>query len=275
MEEIWNYFVGFLEDGFGQYLIRAITLLFIGIVVIKIVKALLKKVLLRSPLENSLVTFFMSILTFVMYVVLFMLIASTLQIPMTSFVVITTALSLAVSLALQGSLSNMANGVVILSTKPFKEGDFVEIDGVSGTVKAIRMLNTKLLTPDNKTISIPNSTIISSKVINYSASSIRRVDMTFGVAYGVDVEEIKSIIMGVIVRQPEILHTPEPFVRLGEQAASSLNFYTRVWVASADYWTVYFNLNEQVLKAFNENKIEVPFNQLDVHIKNEEVIENA
>lgn len=252
----------------GLTVLEIVAALMLGMAIIRVVMRLARNLLLRSRLENSIASFLLSILNAVLYVILLAVIMSLLNIPLTTFVVVISAAGLAISLALQNSLSNLANGFVIISTKPFKEGDYVQIGDVEGTVKSIKMMNTKIMTSDNKIITVPNSTIVESNVVNYNARDTRRVDMLFGVSYSSDIEEVKRIILGVIAENPAIMTTPEPFVRLEEQAASSLNFRVKVWTANADYWDVYYDLNERVLEAFRKNGIEVPFNQLDVNIRN-------
>jgi small conductance mechanosensitive channel len=166
----------------------------------------------------------------------------------------------------QGVISSLASGIMLVVTKPFEEGDFVDIGGASGVVESIKITSTKLKTGDNKVIIIPNSTVTSSNITNYSTKETRRLDLTFSVAYGSDVEKVKEIILGVIAKHSEILDTPAPMVRLTEHGASSLDFVTRVWVKQADYWPVNFDLKEEVLAAFDAAGISVPFPQLDVHM---------
>ena len=251
----------------GPKLLSAIAALIFGIVVVKLIKKLMNKVLLRSKLDASLISFVSSIINFLLYFALIMLVAKMLGIPTTSFIALFSAVSLAVSLALKDSLANLANGMLIISTKPFKVGDFVEIAGISGTVTGISMLHTKLSTPDNKVIRVPNSNIIGSNITNYSANSLRRVDLNIGVAYGSDVEEVKNILMDCIKAEPTAMTAPEPMVRLKEQGASAIIFTMRAWCKGEDYWTLFFNLNESTYKALGEKGIEIPFNQMDVHIK--------
>lgn len=265
-DELWTTVQQFLETS-GLTILETIAVVLFGIAVIRVVMRVLRNVLLRSKLENSIATFLLSVLNVILYVILLTVVMSVLHIPLTSFVVVMSAAGLAVSLALQSSLSNLANGFLIISTKPFKEGDYVEVGGVSGTVKAIKMMNTKIQTPDNKIITVPNSSVMSSNVVNYNARDTRRVDLVVSAAYGCDLEEVKGVIHEVIAGHPHILATPEPFVRMSEQGASSLSFTIRVWTAAAHYWDVFFDLNEQLYTAFNAHGIEIPFNQLDVNVR--------
>ncbi len=178
------------------------------------------------------------------------------------------SLGVGVGLAVNGALSNLAGGVLLLITRPFKVDDYIEACGESGTVVDIRITQTRLCTPDNKVIYIPNGTLSTSTIINYSEKDFRRVDFTFSISYSADFEKAKNIILDIANAHELVLREPaEPFVRMSEHAASSINIATRVWVKSADYWTVNFDILERVKKAFDENGIEIPFNQLDVHVK--------
>ncbi|MBE7090429.1 MAG: mechanosensitive ion channel [Clostridiales bacterium] len=178
-----------------------------------------------------------------------------------------TSLGVCVGLAVNGTLSNLAGGVMIILTRPFKLDDYIEAQGKAGTVVDIRITNTKLLTPDNKVIYIPNGALSTGDIVNYSEKDTRRVDLTFSIGYADDSEKAKQIIRELCDMHDLVLKDPAPFVRMGEHAASSINITTRVWVKSADYWTVYFDLLEQVKAEFDKQGIEIPFEQVDVHIK--------
>ena len=182
-----------------------------------------------------------------------------------------TSLGVCAGLAVNGALSNLAGGVLILFTRPFKIDDYIEVEGsdISGTVEDIQIVCTKLRTPDNKTIYVPNGTLSNSNIINYSEKDTRRVGFTFTISYDNDFEKAKAIVMDVCKSHELVLADPEPFVRLSEHGQSSLNITARVWVKSDDYWTVHFDILEAVKKSFDENGIVIPYNQLDVHIKNE------
>ncbi len=172
-----------------------------------------------------------------------------------------------IGLAVNGALSNVAGGVLILVTRPFKIDDFIEAQGVSGTVEDIHMVCTKLRTPDNKVIYLPNGALSSGNIINYSEKDIRRVDFTFSIAYSADFNKAQRIITEIITSHELTLEEPEHMVRMSSHSASSIDIVARVWVNSADYWTVNFDVLEAVKAAFDENGIEIPFNQLDVHVK--------
>ena len=176
------------------------------------------------------------------------------------------SLGVCVGLAVNGTLSNLAGGAMILITRPFRIDDYIEAQGYAGTVEDIHITNTRLRTPDNKVIYIPNGALSTGSVINYSEKDTRRVDFTFSIAYSADFGKARELILALFEAHELVLKDPAPFVRMSEHAASSINITARAWVKSADYWTVHFDLLEAVKKSFDENGIEIPFNQLDVHV---------
>lgn len=178
------------------------------------------------------------------------------------------SLGLCAGLAINGALSNLAGSAMIIITRPFRIDDVIEAQGISGVVEDIHMVCTKIRTFDNKVVYIPNGTLINGNIINYSEKDTRRVDFTFSIAYSNDFEMAKSLIVDICNHHQLVLSDPEPFVRVSEHGASSINIVTRVWVKTEDYWTVNFDILEAVKKAFDENGIEIPFDQLDVHVKN-------
>ena len=172
-----------------------------------------------------------------------------------------------IGLAVNGALSNVAGGVLILVTRPFKIDDFIEAQGESGVVEDIRMVCTKLRTSDNKVVYVPNGTLANGNIINYSEKELRRVDFCFSIAYENDFEKAKQLIIDICNSHDLVLDDPAPFAKVSSHGESSINITTRVWVKSADYWTVNFDVYEAVKKSFDENGISIPYNQLDVHIK--------
>ena len=193
-----------------------------------------------------------------------------LNIPMTSIIAVISAAGLAIGLALQNSLSNLAGGFIILFSKPFKSGDYVETNAASGTVESIGILYTRILTADNKTVYIPNGKITDSTIVNFSEQNTRRVDFEFGISYSDDIEKAKSIILKLASEHPMVLEEPEPFARLGLQAEDSLQITVRLWTETENYWQVKFDLTEQVNQAFIDNNVTIPFRQIDVHIIKEQ-----
>ncbi len=174
-----------------------------------------------------------------------------------------------VRLAVNGALSNLAGGVLILLTRPFKVDDYIEAQGVSGTVSDIHITYTNIVTVDNKVVHVPNGALSTGTIVNYSEKDTRRVDIDFSIAYSADFEKAKKIVMTILEAHELVLDDPAPFVRVGAHGASALQIKARAWTKSADYWTVYFDVIEDVKTAFDKTGIEIPFDQLDVHIKND------
>ena len=177
------------------------------------------------------------------------------------------SLGVCIGLAVNGAVANIAGGVLIIVTRPFKIDDFIDAQGVSGTVEAIHLTNTKVRTGDNKTVYIPNGPLSNGNIINYSEKNIRRVDLTFSIGYSADFNKAKAIITDICSAHELVLKDPTPTVRMSAHSASSIDIVTRVWVNSDDYWTVNFDMLETVKAAFDKEGIEIPFNQLDVHLK--------
>jgi small conductance mechanosensitive channel len=218
----------------------------------------------RSRLDKTMHGFVKSIVKVALYCFILVISLTILKIPMNSIIAVIGAAGLAVGLALQNSLSHFAGGFIVLFSKPFKVGDFIETNGISGIVEEISLINTKIVTIDNKAIYIPNGTISGSTIINYTNEEKRRVDLTFNISYNNDYKEAISIITSVINEHKLVLKDLEVFVRLVELASSSLKIAVKVWVSSNDYWTVYYDLIEQVKNAFDENNIVIPYNQLEI-----------
>jgi small conductance mechanosensitive channel len=220
----------------------------------------------EDNLDPTLHSFIQSVTKTLLYIILFITAASTLGVKMTSLVTVFGAAGLAVGLALQGSLSNFAGGVLILTFQPFKISDFIEVDGHKGTVKSIKLLYTTLKTRDNKNIIIPNGDLANRSVINYTREDKRRVDLKFGVSYNDDILEVKRILHDIVGNHNLILQDPEPLIRVGEHAGSSINFSVFVWTENKNYWDVYFDLMEEVKLRFDEEGINIPYPQMDVHL---------
>lgn len=263
LDSLWT-----LATTWGIRLLAALVVLAVGAKLISSLCKWLSRTHKLARLDDGLRAFLGSFARIALYALLIITVASIIGIPATSFITILASCGVAIGLALQGSLSNFAGGLMILFFKPFKIGDFIEAGGESGTVTDISVVYTVLLTPDNKRITMPNGNLTNSIIKNYSAEELRRVDLTFGAEYGSDVEAVKAVISRVVESHELVLKDPEPFVRLTECADSSLNYIVRVWCKNADYWTVSFDLKEGVKKAFDENGIGIPFPQVDVHISN-------
>ncbi len=253
---------------YGGQLVLAILTLIIGFWVIgKFTKAL-KKAFQLKHIDETLQPFLIGMLNYTLKTLLVISVMTMVGIQMTSFIAILGAAGLAVGMALSGTLQNFAGGVMLLILKPFKKGDFIEAQGYKGTVSEIQIFSTVLKTPDNKIIFIPNGGLSTSSLINYSREEDRRVDFSFGIGYGDDIDKAKSVIKQVIDSQDKILPEPAPFIAVGELADSSVNITTRVWTKGADYWEVFFYMNEMIKKEFDKQGVSIPFPQRDVHIYN-------
>lgn len=247
--------------------IVTIVLLFVGcMVVMKVVLKLTDRAFVRLEMEKSLHTFIHAALRVILWLLTLCIVLDYIGVPMTSLVALLGVIGLAVSLAIQGTLSNLAGGIQVLLSKPFKAGDYVEAGGVSGTVKEVGLAYTKLATVDNKVISVPNGQISAEKIINYTMAERRRVDLVFGVSYDAQPEQVIACIQEVVGAHPMALFTPEPFVRLSAFRDSCIEYTVRVWCATGDYWDLYYDLLEQVKRAFDREGIEIPYNHLNVHV---------
>lgn len=266
-EQLFNKLVEFATTT-GFKLIAVIVLVIVSMKAIKWLKKWIKTSPKLDKIDSSLRSFAVSFISVVLYAILFVTVLMILGVPATSFIAVLTTCAAAIGLALQGSLSNFAGGIMILLFKPFKVGDYIEAAGESGVVSEISVVYTELLTLDNKRITIPNGTLTNSVIENYSSEELRRVDLTFNTAYDCDMETVKKVIGKVIENNPMALKNPAPFVRLSEHGDSALTYTVRIWCKNADYWDVNFDTIESVKKAFDENGIKIPYNQIDVHIDN-------
>ena len=267
LNEYWLLAKGMIME-YGLKLVYAIVVLMIGLWIIKKITNALKGLMVKRNFDASLVPFLTSMIGGLLKVLLIITAMSMLGIEMTSFIAILGAAGLAVGLALSGTLQNFAGGVMLLVFKPFKVGDFIEAQSYTGVVKEIQIFITILTTPDNKTVIIPNGPLSNGAMINYSTQETRRVDWSFGIAYGDKAEDARKILMELMNADERILQDPEPFVGLKELGDSSVNFATRAWVKGEDYWGVFFDMNNNVYNAFNEKGINIPFPQMDVHVHN-------
>ena len=253
---------------YGPKLIGAIVVWILGSWIIKVMVRKLDAIFNKRKVDVSLKPFLRSLISAVLKILLVISVLGMLGIEMTSFIAILGAAGLAVGMALSGTLQNFAGGVMILIFKPFKVGDVIEAQGYIGSVSEIQIFNTILKTPDNKTIIIPNGGLSNSSLTNYSKEPQRRVDWTFGIGYGDSIDKAKQTLTELINADERILKTPEPFIAVSELADSSVNFAVRVWVKGADYWAVFFDMNEKVYNKFNEVGLNIPYPQMDIHMHN-------
>ena len=251
--------------------IRIIIALIILLISFKIVKVICRKVEKAGDKKNADKTVMKTAsyaIGIVLRVVILVCLIGYLGIDTSAITALIASFGVCIGLAVNGALSNLAGGVLILLTRPFRVDDFIEAQGISGVVADIHITNTKIRTPDNKVVYIPNGPLSSGNVVNYSVKDTRRVDFTFSIAYSDDFEKAKKIVMDILTSHTLILDDPAPMVRVCAHNSSSIDLVARAWVKSDDYWTVNFDVLEAVKSAFDKEGIEIPFNQLDVHVKN-------
>tara|TARA_Y100000739_G_scaffold228406_1_gene240090 strand:+ start:350 stop:1159 length:810 start_codon:yes stop_codon:yes gene_type:complete len=265
MEEIIKTVMTYTVD-FGYRFAGAIVSLIIGLWIIKLITRGLTALMKARDLDQSLQPFLRSLLNVTLKALLVVSVLSMLGVEMTSFIAILGAAGLAVGMALSGTLQNFAGGVMILVFKPFQVGDVITAQGHTGSVFEIQIFNTILKTPDNKHIIIPNGGLSTGSLVNFSKEKTRRVDWTFGIGYGDDIDHAKSVLSSIINEDERIHKEPEPFIAIIELADSSVNFAVRVWVDATNYGGVLFDMNEKVYKEFNKEGINIPFPQMDIHI---------
>ena len=252
---------------FGIKLVAAIVVLLLGRWVIKLIKKALTKVMTRRKMDPSLSSFLMSLVSVLLTFFLIMAIIGILGINTSSLVALLASAGLAIGMALSGTLQNFAGGVMIMLFKPFKVGAFIAAQGYEGVVNEIQIFNTHVLTPDNKEVILPNGSLATGVMTNFSKQGTRRVDWSFSIAYGDDYDKAKSLLLRLCDEDGRIQKTPAPFVELGKLNNSSVDITVRVWVDAADYWAVFFSMNENVYKAFAAEGLSIPFPQMDVHMR--------
>lgn len=267
-EKVEYQFAGWLKSmGLGAFatVIRAALFLLVGLFLIKLATNLVRKALLRSKLEKAAHSMIIGVVRVLLYVLLLINVASALGIDITGVVALASVLTLAVSLALQNMLANVMGGFTILTTHPFHSGDFVDIGGQSGTVEEITMVYTRLATPDNKIVSIPNNTVIGSQITNYSVAGTRRVDINVTASYDMAAQDVIDALLqaGAVEK---VLKEPAPFAAVTDYGESAIGYTLRLWVKSEDYWDVYFQVNQRIQSVFAENRIEMCYPHLNVHL---------
>lgn len=258
---LWDYIMAH-----GTNVIVALVVLIIGLQVIKVFTRTSSKIMDKRGYDPSLTSWLRTLMSILLKVMLVISVLGMMGIEMTSFVAILGAAGLAVGLALQGTLQNFAGGVMILIFKPYKVGDVIDAAGYVGGVKEIQIFNTILTTPDNKVIIIPNGTLATGSLTNFSKQETRRVDWTFGIGYGDSYDKAKDILLKFIGEDDRIMKDPEPFIGLSELADSSVNIAVRVWCKGEDYWGIFFDMNERVYKEFDKEGLNIPYPQMDVHV---------
>ena len=251
---------------YGVNILSALVILFIGNIITKSIANGVAKMLRRKDMDEAVVEFLHSLVRYLLFVIVLIAALGRVGVQTASVVAVIGAAGLAVGLALQGSLSNFAAGVLIVAFRPFKSGDFVEIGGVSGSVESIQVFSTILNTPDNKMVVVPNASVIGGPITNYSRHKTRRIDLVIGVSYDADLKHTKAVLNRVIEADDRILKDPEPTVGVLALADSSVNFAVRPWVKTSDYWAVYFDLMQAIKEELDKENIGIPYPQMDVHL---------
>lgn len=268
----WKTFKSDLVNFFsisGVVLLQGIILFVIGYIIIKVILKLTMRILAKGRIEKSARKFLYNITKYVLYLLLIMIIANALGVSITGFVALLSAAGLAVSLALQGSLSNLANGIIIIITKPFKQGDFVKINDFEGVISEIKMTHTILISPDNREISVPNKLVVENTLLNSSVLENKKVTYSFLVAYKSDVDKVKSIILKAFSGTNLVLDEPKPFVALQSLEQNGIRFTASCFCESKHYLEVYHSVLEEIFNSFKKENIVLPYAQLEVKLKEE------
>jgi len=268
--KIWNDICTYFKTNVWNIVWFA-AILVIGIIVIKLLLLALKKILKHTKMEKIAQQFIVTIVKFVLWLILILMLLSQLGIEVTGILTACSAIILAVGMALQNAIANVANGIIIISSHMFKKGDYIITSGVEGNITDINFLFTTLITPDNKKITMPNSNLINNEVTNLGAYPKRRVDFTFSVAYESDVEKVKKIVTDVMASNGKVYLDPTPFCRLKVLNASSIDFFANCWCDNEDYWDVYYYIIENVYNEFKRKNISVPYNQLEIRERKDKV----
>ena len=247
-------------------LLRVAMMVLLGILAIRLLMKMVDRVLERSKSVAAIKPYIHTAVNIFLWVLLALMLAGTLDVDVTSIIAVLSVAGLAVSMALQNTLSNLAGGLVLLVTKPFVVGDYVEADGISGTIAAVDMSYTTFVTPDNKEIFVPNSQLSATKITNYNRLGRRRMDVTLTASYDAPTAQVRSAIEEALAAIPGILDDPAPMVYLSEYQSSSIEYLTRLWTAADDYWTVYYALLEGVRESFARHGVEMTYDHLNVHI---------
>ena len=263
--KLWSNFLDYLPT-----LIAAIIVYIICSIINKIIMRLLSKGLERSKVDSTIHGFFKSLVKVVLLCITIIIVLTILQVPMTSIITVVGSAGIAIGLALQNSLSNIAGGVIVLIEKNFRVGDYISINGTEGFVKEISVFATNIVSYDNKSIFIPNGTVSNATIINYTREKTRRIEHVMSISYDNDTKKAILVILDVLKNHSKVLDTPVPFARISAFASSSIDITVRAWVNVEDYWEVYYDLLADIKDAFDQNGIVIPYNQLDVHMINEE-----
>lgn len=249
----------------GPKLVLAIVLLIVGIIVINAFSRFLRKVMKKRDVDPTLVPFLMGLISTLLKIMLIISVVDIVGVKTTSFVAVLGAAGLAVGLALQGSLSNFAGGVLIMIFKPYKVGDYIQAQGEAGTVRAVQIFNTVLNTPDNRRVIIPNGAVSGGTITNFSVEETRRMDLIFGIGYDDDLEKAKNVLKEMTASDERLLTDPAPFIGVSELGDSSVNLVVRIWCKKEDYWDIHFDWQNNVKLRFDKENITIPYPQRTIH----------
>lgn len=262
MEKLNEFFFNY-----GMKILAALLVIVVGSYLVRLVMRMVEKALSRSSVDISLHTFIKTVVRLLMQIVVLLTAAGVLDIPSTTFITILGSAGLAIGLALKDSLGNFAGGILLLSFRPFKVGDYIESDGVGGTVKDIHILYTHLNTPDNRRVMIPNGILANARIMNYSTEDRRRLELVFGVAYGSDIEKVKTAINEVIASNPMVIMDPEPIVRMQAHRESAVEITVKIWCLKENYWNLLYDMHEQVKASFDRNGISIPYPTRSIRVE--------
>ncbi len=249
----------------GKSILLAVLIFVVGRYIVKFINRIVAGMMERRHMDPTIQSFLKSFVNVLLTILLVITTVSALGVNTTSFAALLASAGVAVGMALSGNLQNLAGGIILRLFKPYKVGDFIEAQGISGTVKEIQIFHTIILTGDNKQVYVPNGALSSGSVTNYSSQPLRRVDLTVGVEYGTEVETVRQALMDIFKADARIQADPAPFVALARLADSSVDFTVRVWVSGSDYWPVFFDLNRNIYEEFNRRGIGFPFPQVQIH----------
>lgn len=264
IEQVVQQIISFSVEA-GKSILLAAVIFIAGRFLISLINRFIAQMMERRKIDATIQSFLRSFVNILLTILLIISVVSALGVNTTSFAALLASAGVAVGMALSGNLQNLAGGLIILLFKPYKVGDYIEAQGVGGTVKEIQIFHTVLNTPDNKIIYVPNGALSSGSVTNYSLSELRRVDWSISVEYGTDIEKVRTTLLGMIKKDSRILNEPAPFIALGALADSGINITVRVWTKNEDYWGVFFDMNQNVYEEFNRQGISFPFPQVTVH----------
>lgn len=260
------------QDMLIEYAIKvviAIIILFVAKIVSAAIASVMRKGMEKKQVDNAVIGFLTAIVKSIIFIAALLVALNQVGVETTSFIAILGAAGLAIGLALQGSLSNIASGVLLIMFRPLRAGEYVECANTAGTVQEINIFQTILMTPDRKVVYVPNSQVIGSAITNYNREDIRRIDLVIGVSYSANLQHTKKVLMEELVKDERVLKDPEPFVAVNNLGNSSVDFIVRPWTKTADYWPTRWDLLERIKDRLDEEGIGIPFPQMDVHVKKE------